>query len=125
MCYVGKATKIFIFIVTVVAVITLVLGFGLLRRGIKKFHKCADPSCRSSPIELPKPNASSNPNLNPNPNPSPGTNNYPPPTANTNPNPPPSSNPYPPPPPAVTTAAPPTDSPPSTALGSSPGPVYA
>ncbi|KAK9155895.1 hypothetical protein Sjap_003375 [Stephania japonica] len=53
MCYVGKATKIFIFIVTVLVVVGLLMGFGLLRHH-NKAHKCAgggagDPSCYQPP----------------------------------------------------------------------------
>ena len=40
MYYGGKATKIFIFIVTVLAVTGLVIDFGLLRHSIQKTHKC-------------------------------------------------------------------------------------
>ncbi|KAK9151928.1 hypothetical protein Syun_010237 [Stephania yunnanensis] len=53
MCYVGKATKIFIFIVTVLVVVGLVVGFGLIRHH-NKAHKCSgagagDPSCYQPP----------------------------------------------------------------------------
>ncbi|KAL7219007.1 hypothetical protein ACSBR2_012138 [Camellia fascicularis] len=105
MCYVGKATKIFIFIVTVLVVTGLLLGFGLLRHGIGNSHKCSgDPSssCHQSQMSFPSPN----PNPNPNPNPS-SMFNQPP---------------LPPPPPAVVeTAAPsPTFSPPSPFVSLSP-----
>ncbi|KAF5947368.1 hypothetical protein HYC85_013325 [Camellia sinensis] len=63
MCYVGKSTKIFIFIITVLVVTGLLLGFGLLRRAIHtKSHKCSGDSCHQSS----KP-------VFPNPNPSPST----------------------------------------------------
>ncbi|KDP42503.1 hypothetical protein JCGZ_00300 [Jatropha curcas] len=62
MCYVGKATKIFIFIVTVLVVLGLTLGFGLLRHGLKKAHHCSGDSCHSSPpFTFPNPNPSLNP----------------------------------------------------------------
>ncbi|KAL0405564.1 UNVERIFIED_CONTAM: hypothetical protein Slati_3870300 [Sesamum latifolium] len=77
MCYVGKATKIFIFIVTALVVTGLVLGFGLLRHHGKS-HKCSPDSCpEATPVIYPTPNpdpASSftpNPSTNPNPAPSP------------------------------------------------------
>ncbi|CAN6890917.1 unnamed protein product [Brassica oleracea var. botrytis] len=47
LCYVGKATKIFIFIVTVVVVIGLVVGFGIHRRNS---HHCSGDYC-SSPTD--------------------------------------------------------------------------
>ncbi|PIA58471.1 hypothetical protein AQUCO_00500423v1 [Aquilegia coerulea] len=47
MCYVGKATKIFIFIVTVVVVIGLILGFGLFRHASEKNQKCSGYSCET------------------------------------------------------------------------------
>ncbi|KAJ0051746.1 hypothetical protein Pint_02086 [Pistacia integerrima] len=123
MCYVGKATKIFIFIVTVLVVLGLVLGFGLLRHSIQKSHKCSGDSCHSPPILFPNPNPSSNlpspagssqpsppsPDLGssppspPNPNPSP----TPPPPIATNPTPPPPTLPPPPLPSDITTGAPP------------------
>ncbi|OAY63644.1 Uncharacterized protein ACMD2_12452 [Ananas comosus] len=49
MCYVGKATKIFFFVVILLVVVGLVVGFGLLRRGAKRrVQDCgADPAgCR-------------------------------------------------------------------------------
>ncbi|XP_044466570.1 protein TRACHEARY ELEMENT DIFFERENTIATION-RELATED 7A [Mangifera indica] len=55
MCYVGKATKIFIFIVTVLVVLGLVFGFGLLRHGIRKSHNCSGDSCHSPPNLFPNP----------------------------------------------------------------------
>ncbi|KAF6173915.1 hypothetical protein GIB67_039866 [Kingdonia uniflora] len=46
MCFVGKATKIFIFIVTVLVVMGLIVGFGLAKRGLNhKTHKCDGGSC--------------------------------------------------------------------------------
>ncbi|GLT58633.1 hypothetical protein SLA2020_315070 [Shorea laevis] len=95
MCYVGKATKIFIFIVTVLVVLGLVLGFGLLRHGLQKTHKCSGDSCfsPSSPIVIPNPTSSSSPpGSNP---PSFGSTQPSPPTSNPSPNPP-TSNPPPP-----------------------------
>ncbi|XP_039047820.1 leucine-rich repeat extensin-like protein 3 [Hibiscus syriacus] len=55
MCYVGKATKIFIFIVTVLVVSGLVLGFGLLRHGHHKSlsYKCDGDSCGPPPNVYP------------------------------------------------------------------------
>ncbi|KAJ0974815.1 hypothetical protein J5N97_016780 [Dioscorea zingiberensis] len=50
-CYVGKATKIFFFIVAVLAVTGLVLGFGVLRRGAAhKPQGCDDPQCRPTAV---------------------------------------------------------------------------
>ncbi|XP_038713369.1 splicing factor 3B subunit 4-like [Tripterygium wilfordii] len=150
MCYVGKATKIFIFIVTVVLVLGLVFGFGLLRHGLhNKSHKCSGDYCNSPPLILPNPspnNPSSNspssaqfspPNPNPPPDPgftppsptqlSPPSSSLSPPPPDTNPaTPPPNSASLPPPPPptggtALTGAASPY-SPPGPAVVS-PGPV--
>ncbi|CAK9135269.1 unnamed protein product [Ilex paraguariensis] len=131
MCYVGKATKIFIFIITVLVVTGLVLGFGLLRHAVQKSHKCSGDSCRDSsrvfpdpnpvnPFSNPSPNPSSSPSLSPPPPP-------PPPPPNSNPSsnpspplplpPPPPSPPLPPPPPPVVATAPlPLISPPSPVL---------
>ncbi|XP_047339841.1 pollen-specific leucine-rich repeat extensin-like protein 3 [Impatiens glandulifera] len=53
MCYVGKATKIFIFIVTVLLVTGLVLGFGILRHHHYKHG--------SNSMVFPNPTASSPP----------------------------------------------------------------
>ncbi|KAK7263569.1 hypothetical protein RJT34_31161 [Clitoria ternatea] len=48
MCYVGKATKIFIFIVTVLVVVGIVFGFGLLRRSHRNNAvKCSDGTCNT------------------------------------------------------------------------------
>ncbi|KAE8075761.1 hypothetical protein FH972_014449 [Carpinus fangiana] len=102
MCYVGKATKIFfIFIVTVLVVLGLVLGFGLLRRTLQNTHKCSGDSCHSSspsplvafpnpsftPPSPPNPYPCADPNISnqpspPNPNPSPSS--PPPPVAPNN-----------------------------------------
>ncbi|KAK8613406.1 hypothetical protein V6N13_101168 [Hibiscus sabdariffa] len=62
MCYVGKATKIFIFIATVLVVSGLVLGFGLLRHGLQKSHshKCDGDSCRPPPNVFPNPISTTN-----------------------------------------------------------------
>ncbi|XP_042972821.1 sulfated surface glycoprotein 185-like [Carya illinoinensis] len=140
MCYVGKATKIFIFIVTVLVVIGLLLGFGLLRHALQKTHKCSGDSCHSyssSPVAVPFPNPLSVPPTPPNPNPSPdpGTSNQPsppnpnpslsppPPYSNLSP-PPPYSDPSPPPPspPLPSMAAPPSNLP--TPALVTPGPVH-
>lgn len=104
MCYVGKATKIFIFIVTVLVVLGLVLGFGLLRHGLQKTHKCFGDSCQSSssfysppaPVVLSPGFGPPNPNPNPNPSPDSSSNQPSPPNPNPNPSlspPPPNSNP--------------------------------
>ncbi|WVZ22471.1 hypothetical protein V8G54_001015 [Vigna mungo] len=60
MCYVGKATKIFIFIVTVLIVMGLVLGLGILRR---RHHTTANECFDGSCSRLPPP-AISIPNFN-------------------------------------------------------------
>ncbi|MFQ6637297.1 hypothetical protein Gotur_013609 [Gossypium turneri] len=109
--YVGKATKIFIFIVTALVVLGLVLGLGLFRHALQKSHKCSGDSCPSS---IPPSPASNNPPT--------GDLTPPPPPPNTNPNPPPQ---FPPPPPASTAvlAAPPYSQP--TPVLVAPGPVHA
>ncbi|KAL3567568.1 hypothetical protein D5086_030219 [Populus alba] len=56
MCYVGKATKIFIFIVTVLVILGLVLGFELLRHRLHKSHKCSDEDDDCHPPQLTFPN---------------------------------------------------------------------
>lgn len=141
MCYVGKATKIFIFIVTALVVLGLVLGFGLLRHHKSHSHKCSGgDSCPSpnffpNPISTPNspPFSSSSSSYNP-PSPAIGSNqptspNSPPtsiPTANpppppdANPNPPPQS---PPPPPPAVLPVPPYNQP--TPVLVAPGPVHA
>ncbi|KAI4384984.1 hypothetical protein MLD38_003061 [Melastoma candidum] len=48
LCYVGKATKIFIFIVTAVVVLALVLGFGPLRHSLSHHRQHSSPKCSSS-----------------------------------------------------------------------------
>ncbi|XP_052177617.1 leucine-rich repeat extensin-like protein 3 [Diospyros lotus] len=119
MCYVGKATKIFIFIVTVLVVTGLVLGFGILRRRSHKNHDCSGDSCLESPEVFPAaPTLTPNPNPNPNPIPNPPPPPYPP-----IPNP--GSFPLPPPPPAVvgSTAQPPSFAPPNPVV--TPGPMQA
>uniref|UniRef100_A0A6M2EFQ8 Uncharacterized protein n=1 Tax=Populus davidiana TaxID=266767 RepID=A0A6M2EFQ8_9ROSI len=55
MCYVGKATKIFIFIVTVLVILGFVLVFGLLRHHLHKSQNCADDSCQSPHLPFPTP----------------------------------------------------------------------
>ncbi|XP_015081528.1 proline-rich receptor-like protein kinase PERK2 [Solanum pennellii] len=141
MCYVGKATKIFIFIVTVLVVTGLILGFGLLRHHNQKGeNKCSGDSCDQnqyqSPIVYPPPTTSNNPISTPsqpntpNPNlpqppPPPSPDNPTPETPNLTPPPPPDtvvSTPPPLPPPAVSLTPPPTLSPPSP-VTVSPGPV--
>ncbi|KAJ7948196.1 proline-rich receptor-like protein kinase PERK10 [Quillaja saponaria] len=147
MCYVGKATKIFIFIVTVLVVLGLVLGFGLLRRSLQKNHKCSGDDCHSPPAVFPDPILSP-PNQNPSSEPisaqpsAPTTNPIapPPPPPSTNPTqpppPPPNTNPIPPQPPSplstpaattpsTPTAAAPPLSPPSSAALVTPGPLHA
>nr|XP_011471059.1 PREDICTED: pollen-specific leucine-rich repeat extensin-like protein 3 [Fragaria vesca subsp. vesca] len=131
MCYVGKATKIFIFVVTVLVVVGLVLGFGILRHGLHdKSHKCSGDSCSSSdssPLQFPSPTSTSdpiltppNPTLSPSPpssTPTPPASDFspPPPSTFSTPTPPPpdpTSNPPPPipasnPPPPITASNPP------------------
>ncbi|CAL9158421.1 unnamed protein product [Musa hybrid cultivar] len=48
MCYVGKATKIFFFLVGALMVVGLVVGFGLVRHGWA--HKAAAQPCQSSSL---------------------------------------------------------------------------
>ncbi|XAR68076.1 hypothetical protein NMG60_11003077 [Bertholletia excelsa] len=96
MCYVGKATKIFIFVVTVLVATGLVLGFGLLRYHTHQTHKCSADSCPQSSPVFPNPIAP--------PYQIPGSN-----TA------------QPPPPPVVAAAPPPILTPPSPVF--TPGPV--
>ncbi|URE33276.1 hypothetical protein MUK42_16197 [Musa troglodytarum] len=48
MCYVGKATKIFFFLVGALLVAGLVVGFGLVRHGWA--HKTAAQPCQSSSL---------------------------------------------------------------------------
>ncbi|CAK7355382.1 unnamed protein product [Dovyalis caffra] len=55
MCYVGKATKIFIFIVTVLVIFGIVLGFGLIRHHLRKSHKCSDDDCQPPQLTFPTP----------------------------------------------------------------------
>ncbi|GAV79954.1 hypothetical protein CFOL_v3_23416, partial [Cephalotus follicularis] len=104
MCYVGKATKIFIFIVTVLVVLGLVLGFRFMREVIHKSHICSSNSCLSPPIVF-----SPNPTITP-----PGSNQPAPGSASTQPSPPnsppsspPFSNPSPPPSPPFFNPSPP------------------
>lgn len=116
MCYVGKATKIFIFIVTVLVVLGLVLGFGLLHHGLQKTHKCFGDSCQSSssfsspPAPVVLSPGFGPPNPNPNPSPDPSSNQPSPPNPNPNPSlspPPPNSNPILSPPPTNPNPSPP------------------
>ncbi|KAL6213489.1 hypothetical protein ACLB2K_012936 [Fragaria x ananassa] len=61
MCYVGKATKIFIFVVTILVRVGIVLGFGILSHNLRdKSHKCSDNSCGSSPLQFPSPTSTFN-----------------------------------------------------------------
>lgn len=130
MCYVGKATKIFIFIVAALVVTGLFLGFGLFRSALHKSHKCSGDSCndQASPAVFPNPTSTpstptSASTLTPTPNPS--SNPYPPPPApnpgSLTPPPPPEVMPPPPPPVVVTAAPPPNFAPPSPVV--TPGPV--
>ncbi|XP_042431178.1 uncharacterized protein Os04g0629400-like [Zingiber officinale] len=72
-CYVGKATKIFFFVVVVLLVVGLVLGFGLLRRtgSGSSSHVHGDCDGRSCQPALPQqvPAAASQPPLLSPPNP--------------------------------------------------------
>ncbi|KAK8508606.1 hypothetical protein V6N13_130606 [Hibiscus sabdariffa] len=120
-CYVGKATKIFIFIVTVLVALGLLLGLRLLRHAHPKSHNCSPDSCPSSSFvgnTPPPPSPSSPP-------PSPAFN---PPTAYPTSPPPPPQFPPPsaaPPPPAPTAVlAPPPSNQPTPVLVA-PGPVHA
>ncbi|XP_039146750.1 uncharacterized protein Os04g0629400-like [Dioscorea cayenensis subsp. rotundata] len=67
MCYIGKATKIFFFIVAILAVSGLILGFGVLRRGASnKTHGCNDPQCRPTAVPFePPPSSSSSSTFSP------------------------------------------------------------
>ncbi|KAJ0961037.1 hypothetical protein J5N97_001010 [Dioscorea zingiberensis] len=56
-CYVGKATKIFFFIVVVLVVTGLVLGFGILCRGAT--HKPNGSPLHSTPSNPSSPSSSS------------------------------------------------------------------
>ncbi|KVH95951.1 extensin-like [Cynara cardunculus var. scolymus] len=134
MCYIGKATKIFIFIVAAIVVTGLVVGFGLFGRNIHpKSHKCTGEYCSlpdyspPPPLQFPFPSVTV-PNAS---NPSDPTFNSdaPPPPPSASPTDPSSSPPLPPPlpvsivtPPAVATTDPPLAfSPPSPVP--SPGPI--
>ncbi|GFZ05523.1 hypothetical protein Acr_17g0010950 [Actinidia rufa] len=119
MCYVGKATKIFIFIVTVVVVTGLV--FWIWGSSARYF---------TSPINAPATSLATSPRWWFSPNPSPSTltpttiyPNSPPPPPSIPPPPDTGSTPTPtPPPPVVVTAAPPPSFTPPTPVGT-PGPV--
>ncbi|KAL6504691.1 hypothetical protein OROHE_023449 [Orobanche hederae] len=139
MCYVGKATKIFVFIVAILVITGLVLGFTLLRHhGIrKKSNNCDSDSCdETAPIVFPAPDSnpsstSATPNpsgsLNPPPPPSDSSNWSPsvpdlsPPPALSSPPPPsiPAAHPL---PPAVAAAPPPVFTPPNP-VPAAPSPV--
>ncbi|XP_039002741.1 sulfated surface glycoprotein 185-like [Hibiscus syriacus] len=106
MCYVGKATKIFIFIVTVLVVSGLVLGFGLFRHGHRKSlsHKCDGDSCGPPPNVFPNaPPFSSSSSYSP-PSPAAGSNQ---PSPDPPPSPPAVEDPTPTPPPPITDPNPP------------------
>ncbi|XVF66954.1 hypothetical protein PTKIN_Ptkin10aG0081300 [Pterospermum kingtungense] len=121
MCYVGKATKIFIFIVTVLVVSGLILGFGLFRHGLHKSHKCSGDSCSVFPNPMTPPPSSSS-YL---PSPAIGSNQPTTPTSNPSPNPPPSSTPTPNPPPSPPTGDPtPTTPPPPPNTNPNPPPQF-
>jgi len=152
MCYVGKATKIFIFIVTVLVILGLVLGYELLRHRLHKSHQCSgdDDDCHPPQLTFPNPTTSGPSGLPPPstagiyqfspPPPTPpdsGTNLHPPPPPpptppdiGTNLPPPPPPPPLllsPPPPsaPDITGAPPPSNNPPSNTVLVTPGPVHA
>ncbi|KAM0049463.1 hypothetical protein Hdeb2414_s0008g00286251 [Helianthus debilis subsp. tardiflorus] len=56
MCYVGKATKIFIFLIIVLLITGLLLGFGVLRHKIHpNSHNCSADSCSQSDLNPPPP----------------------------------------------------------------------
>ncbi|KAI3736256.1 hypothetical protein L6452_15794 [Arctium lappa] len=108
MCYIGKATKIFIFIITVLVITGILIGFTVLRHTIHpKSHKCSGDSCYQSDFYPPPPSPEipistnpSDPTSNPSPFPPP-----PPPSSGS------SSNLSPPPPPtAASLASPPSGS---------------
>ncbi|KAI4334075.1 hypothetical protein L6164_018812 [Bauhinia variegata] len=127
MCYVGKATKIFIFIVTVLVVLGLVLGFGLIRRTHHRKNDCSDGHCSIPPpaTYFPSPTFSSLSPPQPGQNPSPDTPATPNP-GSTQPSPP-AQDPSPPnpilgPPPPITNPSPP---PPSPDLNQPPPPLLA
>ncbi|KAJ6289884.1 hypothetical protein OIU78_025741 [Salix suchowensis] len=136
MCYIGKATKIFIFIVTVLVILGFVLGFGLLRHRLHKSHKCSDDDddCHSPQLSFPDPTTSGPSGPTP-----PSTAGFSqssppppsPPVIGTNLPPPPPPPPPPlllsPPPPAVPaiTGAPTPYNPPSSTVLVTPGPVHA
>ncbi|CAI0550233.1 unnamed protein product [Linum tenue] len=154
MCYVGKATKIFIFIVAVAVVAGLILAFGLFRRGAshQSRRQCSpeDESCYSPPAPAavfanPNPATPSSPGSSSSPisaqpsPPTPDSGNQPPPfsppsappPAQETASPPPPLQPLPisPPPPnapAITGAPPPSSlNPPSGTVLVAPGPVHA
>ncbi|KAJ4980990.1 hypothetical protein NE237_031827 [Protea cynaroides] len=86
MCYVGKATKIFIVIIAMLLGIGFILGFGLFRHGFQKNQKCSNNSCNSpSPVfSSPCNGGNCQPPLSPNPIPATATAvppNYPPPSS--------------------------------------------
>nr|GEZ06951.1 proline-rich receptor-like protein kinase PERK2 [Tanacetum cinerariifolium] len=110
MCYVGKATKIFIFIISVIAITGLVVGFGFIRHNThpSKSHQCSSgddclfsgysppppPSAQLPFPSLPNPSDQTTPPLQP------------PETAQS----PPSETSVSPPPPPYTSVSPPSDS---------------
>ncbi|RRT64445.1 hypothetical protein B296_00041855 [Ensete ventricosum] len=67
-CYVGKATKICFFVVVVLLVVGLILGFGFIRHGSKGHGECDSDSdaCHPAlPQPVPATSATSAPPLNP------------------------------------------------------------
>ncbi|KAJ4976272.1 hypothetical protein NE237_001378 [Protea cynaroides] len=83
---------IFIFIISALVVVGLILGFGLFRHGLQKNHKCSGDSCHSPEDQPVFSNPCSGGNCFPppyaNPNPIPacsGGSCFPPPYANPNP----------------------------------------
>lgn len=143
MCYVGKATKIFIFIVTALVILGLVLVFGLLRHHLHKSQNCADDSCQSPNLPFPTPPLTVPTGLTPpspmgfSPPSPPDSGSTPPPSppdTGTTPlllSPPPPPLPLPPPPlpppaaPVTNGAPPPTNNPPSSTVLITPGPLHA
>ncbi|KAJ6289340.1 hypothetical protein OIU76_025202 [Salix suchowensis] len=100
MCYVGKATKIFIFIATVLVILGLALFFSLLSHHHKS-QNCADDSCRHPQLSFPTP-----PTVTPGPTPPSPMGFYPPspPDSGSTPPPPDTGTNQPPPPPPDTGA---------------------
>ncbi|KAB5548367.1 hypothetical protein DKX38_011773 [Salix brachista] len=117
MCYVGKATKIFIFIATVLVILGLALFFSLLSHH-QKSQNCADDSCRHPQLSFPTP-----PTVPPGPTPPSPMGFYPPspPDSGSTPPPPDTGTNQPPPPPPDTGANQPP--PPDTGTNQQPPPT--